>query len=277
MLRCLARLGGGQAHRALASSSASASSVQAAVSSGAAPRLYRATYATSVQPLRAKDGSLLETNFYGEKIVDVEDGMTEEQKAVKRLGVTGALRDKEADKRVYIFGVNRQMMQNAPEALRDILQIENASGRQRAQVHKHQKMDLVRTAPNDTGSTAVQVAAVTARLETLIAHKRSKSGKKDMKVKRTIQLMQGKRRRLLKYAKRTNVVEYVRILETLNLKPIKLYQRHNTLAPVSVIDQHHLQVRRRGKYKKSNYQHLFDVPTAHNLQHKRGPAENISF
>lgn len=211
-----------------------------------------------------------ETNFYGEEVVDVEASMTAEEKAVHRIGTTGALRDKDADTRTYIYGVTREMMNDVPEAVRNILSIDAASAPQRNQIIKNQRMDLFRKTASDTGSIGVQVAAITSRLQTMVSHMRSKTGRKDMAVKRRIQIFQSRRRNLLAYIKRNDVAEYVRIIETLGLKPIKVYQRHNSLAPVSVIDMHPRHVKKLRKYSKSHYQYLYDVPTSGNLNSVRG-------
>jgi len=216
-----------------------------------------------------------ETNFYGEEKKDIEEGMSEVEKAVRRIGTKGALSDMDADTRVYIYGVNREMMADMPESLRNLLQIENSSGKQRNQVMVNQRMDLLRTEANDTGTTGVQVAAVTARIEYLLNHCRTY--RKDKNAKRRLQILFSRRRKMLKYIKRTQVEEYVRVLETLNIKPIREYKRHNTLAPVSVRDVHPDFIKRRRKYKKSHYQHLYDIPTAHDLQLRKGPVAPMVF
>ncbi len=68
----------------------------------------------------------------------------------------------------------------------------------------------------DTGSTQVQVAVLTERINYLTEHFRAHH--KDHHGRRGLLKMVGKRRRLLDYLKRTNVEEYRRIVADLGLR-----------------------------------------------------------
>jgi small subunit ribosomal protein S15 len=68
----------------------------------------------------------------------------------------------------------------------------------------------------DTGRTDVQIALLTKKIEVLTEH--LKVQKKDHSSRRGLLIMVGMRRRLLKYLKRTNLEQYRRILEKLNLR-----------------------------------------------------------
>ena len=68
----------------------------------------------------------------------------------------------------------------------------------------------------DTGSTRVQVALLTERINYLTDHFRAH--KKDHHGRRGLLKMVGKRRRLLNYLKRTDVDGYRRIVQELGLR-----------------------------------------------------------
>ena len=69
---------------------------------------------------------------------------------------------------------------------------------------------------NDTGSTEVQVALLTKRINDLTNH--FKSHKKDHASRRGLLKMVGSRRRLLRYLKRTNLESYRAVIAKLGLR-----------------------------------------------------------
>ena len=73
-----------------------------------------------------------------------------------------------------------------------------------------------RTHETDTGSTRVQVAVLTDRINYLTEHFRTH--KKDHHGRRGLLRMVGKRRRLLNYLKRTDVDGYRQIVQELGLR-----------------------------------------------------------
>jgi small subunit ribosomal protein S15 len=70
--------------------------------------------------------------------------------------------------------------------------------------------------PTDTGSTSVQVAALTERINYLTDHFRAH--KKDHHSRRGLLKMVGQRRRLLDYMKRIDVDGYRKIIQELGLR-----------------------------------------------------------
>ena len=70
--------------------------------------------------------------------------------------------------------------------------------------------------PNDTGSTQVQVAILTARINELTEH--LKIHKKDHHSRRGLLMMVGQRRGLLEYLKKTDITEYRALIEKLGLR-----------------------------------------------------------
>ncbi|MDR0410584.1 MAG: 30S ribosomal protein S15 [Treponema sp.] len=69
---------------------------------------------------------------------------------------------------------------------------------------------------NDTGDTEVQVAILTGKISKLTEHR--KLFKKDKASARTMSILVSKRRRLLKYIQRTDIVKYRKILKDLSLR-----------------------------------------------------------
>lgn len=70
--------------------------------------------------------------------------------------------------------------------------------------------------PTDTGSTAVQVAFLTKRIEELSQH--LQNHKKDHHGRRGLLMMVGKRKRLLTYLERTEYDAYMELIGRLGLR-----------------------------------------------------------
>ena len=83
-------------------------------------------------------------------------------------------------------------------------------------VDKSTAVQKYRTHETDSGSTRVQVALLTERINYLTDHFRAH--KKDHHGRRGLLKMVGKRRRLLNYLKRTDVDGYRQIVQELGLR-----------------------------------------------------------
>lgn len=86
-------------------------------------------------------------------------------------------------------------------------------------VSKERKAELVKEFGKDvknTGSTEVQIAILTDEINNLTEH--LKENKHDYHSKRGLLMKVGKRRSLLDYLKRTNVVSYRQVIKKLNLR-----------------------------------------------------------
>jgi len=81
---------------------------------------------------------------------------------------------------------------------------------------KASTIDKYRAHDVDTGSTRVQIALLTERINYLTGHFRSHA--KDHHGRRGLLKMVGKRRRLLDYLKRTDVQEYRTLVQDLGLR-----------------------------------------------------------
>ncbi|MEO6590545.1 MAG: 30S ribosomal protein S15 [Pyrinomonadaceae bacterium] len=81
---------------------------------------------------------------------------------------------------------------------------------------KEQVVDNYKTHEGDTGSSQVQVALLTQRINELTEH--FKTHKKDHHSRRGLLKMVSRRRKLLDYLKRRDINEYHTIIEKLKLR-----------------------------------------------------------
>lgn len=81
---------------------------------------------------------------------------------------------------------------------------------------KEELFDKYGAGKNDSGSVYSQVALFTTRIAHLTNH--LKDNRKDFGTQRSLQLMVGKRRRLLDYLKGKNIVEYRQLVKDLKLR-----------------------------------------------------------
>jgi small subunit ribosomal protein S15 len=77
-------------------------------------------------------------------------------------------------------------------------------------------IDSFKTHPEDTGSTNVQVAILTSRIQELTEH--LKIHKKDFSTRRGLLKLVGRRRRLLNYIKSTNLKGYTDLIGRLGIR-----------------------------------------------------------
>ena len=82
--------------------------------------------------------------------------------------------------------------------------------------NKTPTLEKHRTHESDTGSTAVQVAVLTERINYLTEHFRTH--KKDHHGRQGLLRLVGKRRRLLNYMKRSDLAGYRKIVQDLALR-----------------------------------------------------------
>ena len=73
-----------------------------------------------------------------------------------------------------------------------------------------------RRSDGDTGSSEVQVALLTARIESLTQH--MKANKKDKHSRRGLMALVSQRRTLLDYLKRKDFEAYAKLIQTLGLR-----------------------------------------------------------
>ena len=81
---------------------------------------------------------------------------------------------------------------------------------------KSEVIALYKTHEKDTGSSDVQIALLTARINHLTAHLRTH--RKDFHSRRGLLQMASRRRKLLDYLKREDLAKYNDLLQKLNLR-----------------------------------------------------------
>jgi len=81
---------------------------------------------------------------------------------------------------------------------------------------KKKVIEKFKTHENDTGSSEVQVAILTKKINKLNEH--LKANKKDHHSRRGLVIMVGKRKRLLGYLKNNDINRYKKIIEELGLR-----------------------------------------------------------
>ena len=87
---------------------------------------------------------------------------------------------------------------------------------------KERKQEIINTFKrdeNDTGSSEVQIALLTERINELTEH--LKVHKKDNHSRRGLLQMVGKRRNLLNYLSKNDLPKYREVVEKLNLRKLK--------------------------------------------------------
>ena len=77
-------------------------------------------------------------------------------------------------------------------------------------------VDKFSAGPNDTGSSAVQTALLTERIQYLAKH--ISNNPKDHATKRGLAVLVNKRKHLLAYLERTNREEYKKVIKQLGLR-----------------------------------------------------------
>ncbi|HVT63391.1 MAG TPA: 30S ribosomal protein S15 [Legionellaceae bacterium] len=83
-------------------------------------------------------------------------------------------------------------------------------------VEKSKIVDEYKRADGDTGSSEVQVSLMTSRIKYLTEH--FKTHKNDFHSRLGLQALVNKRRKLLKYLKKSNQVRYMDLIQKLGLR-----------------------------------------------------------
>ena len=86
-------------------------------------------------------------------------------------------------------------------------------------VSKERKAELTAqfgNTPVDTGNPKVQVAILSERIKELTEH--MKSHQKDFHTRRGLLMLVGRRRRLLSYIKKNDIVEYRELIKALGIR-----------------------------------------------------------
>lgn len=98
---------------------------------------------------------------------------------------------------------------------------DNMSGSELAKVSLHKTIAEWQAHDRDTGSSAVQVAVFTNRIKKLAAH--MKENHKDTYTKRQLIMLVLQRNRMLKYMRREQRADYLRVIEGLGIRPTRSF------------------------------------------------------
>jgi small subunit ribosomal protein S15 len=103
------------------------------------------------------------------------------------------------------------------DRVRRLLDLTNGNQRQVVAAQKQQGMKLFQLRPGDTGSTPVQILALTTRIQQLQTHMGRTKGK-DKHSKRGMDALYVRRRKLLDYLERKDFQSYRKVVQTLGLE-----------------------------------------------------------
>jgi len=101
------------------------------------------------------------------------------------------------------------------DRVRKLFDLTNASQSEVVQAQKQRGMELFQVREGDTGSSSVQVVAITSRIQQLTQHRNTH--KKDKSCKRGLDALYIRRRKLLDYMERKDYDSYRAIVKTLGL------------------------------------------------------------
>lgn len=99
--------------------------------------------------------------------------------------------------------------------LKKMFHLTNASTSELARVQKAKAMEMFQLRPGDTGSSAVQIIALTNRIQQVQKH--VTTHKKDYSGKRGLDALYVTRRKMLDYLERTDIDSYKTVVNALGL------------------------------------------------------------
>ncbi len=119
----------------------------------------------------------------------------------------------------YKFGIETDAEADMSPDVQALLELERTGSKY--EIMQAKRNIMVRSwqpRPGDTGSSRVQVAALTVRIDNLVEH--VKEFKKDHHSKRGLDALVQRRKRILQYMKRTEHDIYKEVIKALNLAPV---------------------------------------------------------
>ena len=118
----------------------------------------------------------------------------------------------------YRFGVQPDEVADLHPKVRALLSMENARRSELAQFRKRREIERFGRAENDTGSSEVQIATLTVRIDALTTHLREH--RKDKHSAYGLNRLVHRRRKLMKYLKRKDVARYYKCITELGLRDL---------------------------------------------------------
>lgn len=105
------------------------------------------------------------------------------------------------------------------DKVKQALSLRNASRKDLVKFQKKGAVEEFQRFPGDTGSTPVQIASLTVRIDALRSH--CSMNKKDKHNRRGLDALVTKRRKLMQYLERKDFDSYADVIKRLGLKPLK--------------------------------------------------------
>lgn len=115
----------------------------------------------------------------------------------------------------FHFDEDPSLMESASPKLRQLLQLSNGSQSEVIKAQKKKGMTLFQLREGDTGSSAVQVIALTTRIQQMQRH--MALHRKDFSGKRGLEALFVRRRKVLDYMERKDFDSYRKVVKTLGL------------------------------------------------------------
>jgi len=143
---------------------------------------------------------------------DVRDAEARNADLVASQELHKRMVEKEADPEPLRFSFTGLTMS---DRVRKVFNLSNASQKEVVSVQKKRGMELFQLREGDTGSSAVQVIALTTRIQQLQTH--VKTHRKDQHCKRGMAALYVRRRKLLDYMERKDFESFRRVVKTLGL------------------------------------------------------------
>lgn len=122
-------------------------------------------------------------------------------------------KQKESNPMVLRFGFTDDLEMS--DRVRKLLDLHNGNQMEVVKAQKQQAMEIFQEREGDTGSSAVQVIALTTRIQQIQTHLRGH--KKDKHSKRGLDALYVRRRKLLDYMERKEFASYRKVVKTLGL------------------------------------------------------------
>jgi small subunit ribosomal protein S15 len=169
--------------------------------------------------LKAKGIELPKPPYYFPKNTPVTNAVTSQERAVQiqqhDIVVTAELQKKlEITNQKPLLRHHMSGLQMS-DRVRKLFDLHNGNQQEVVQAQKQRGMELFQLRPGDTGSSAVQVIALTTRIQQLQTH--MTTHKKDKHSKKGMDALYIRRRKTLDYMERKDFDSYRRVVKTLGL------------------------------------------------------------
>ncbi|KAM3576644.1 hypothetical protein VYU27_001447 [Nannochloropsis oceanica] len=116
---------------------------------------------------------------------------------------------------LYKYLTPASLLQSVPEPVERALNIDNADAPERKQAEKQLGIEKFGVRPGDTGSTSVQVACLTIRIQHIKDH--CATNRQDKAARRGYTSLLTRRRNLMQYLRRKDFGAYQHVIKELNL------------------------------------------------------------